>query len=162
MRRYCYQKLNYNTSKAFCGKESSVQHRCLNYKFIIYMLNISVPLIPSMLALFFASHNIFWIVFLSFCWLYVGCILIFEPIYYIINEREIIIVFAFKQYSIPNKEIEQITLSYDAFFNFWLVKNYVLTLDKRVKLPNRCRYIFKCAKTEKLMEQYYMWKIVYY
>ena len=136
-----------------------MQDKCLNYKFVLFIILPLVGMIPSTIVLCVTPYNGFAIFVFVASLLYTGLLLCSEPIFYIINKSEIRIICAFKQYCFSYKEIQQITLKYDAFFEHLFVKDYRLILDMQIKIPERCKRIFKCSKTKKLIEKYYNEKV---
>lgn len=136
-----------------------MQDKILNYKFILL---ISLPLLGVVLSVIFLClmpYNGFSLFVFVLSLLYIGLLFCFEPVFYIINGTEIRVICAFKQYCFSYKEIQQITLQFDAFFEFLFVKDYVLILGMRTKIPERCTRIVKCTKTKNLIEKYFGAKV---
>lgn len=136
-----------------------MQDKCLNYKFILLILFPLAGIILSTIFLYLIPYNGFSFFVFVVSLLCTGLLLRFEPISYIINVNEIRVICAFKQYCFSYKEIQQIALKFDVFFEFLFVKDYVLILDMRTKIPERCKRIVKSAHTKKLIEEYYNEKI---
>lgn len=136
-----------------------MQDKCLNYKFLLLILFPLGGIILSLIFLYLIPNKGFFLFVFVLSILDFGLLICFEPIFYIINESEIRIICAFKQYYVSYKEIQQIVLMFDVFFDFLLIEDYVLSIDMRIKIPKRCRRIFKCSKTKKLMDKYYNEKV---
>lgn len=140
-------------------KSYKKKSNCLNYKFILQM---QLPLACFALGLVFICISPgFWMGY----WFSISALLIIvvllslEPIAYRIDEKEIVVISAFRKYYIPHKQIQKICVSRDAFFELLAIKDYILILEKKVKIPERCLRIMKYSQTQKLIEQYYEWKL---
>lgn len=116
-------------------------------------------IVLSVLLLFLMPYNGFLLFFHIVSLLCAGLLLCFEPIFYIINKDEIRVICVFKQYCFSYREIQQIILKFDVFFEFLFVKDYVLILDMRTRIPERCKRILKCTNTKKLINEYYNEKV---
>ncbi len=134
--------------------------KIISYKFILLILCPLMSVILSAIFLCMIPHNVFLLFVFAISLLCIGLLLYFEPVYYIINENEIKVICVFKQYRFLHKEIKQILLKFDAFFEFLFIKDYVLNIDMGTKIPERCKRIVKCAKTKKLIEEHYGEKII--
>lgn len=138
-----------------------MKNKCLNYKFIYFMV---YPLGGITFSVFFylIRYNGFSLFLFLISLLSAILLLCFEPILYNIRENEITIICAFKQYHFFDREIQRITLICDDFFDSLWVKDYVLTLDERIKIPKRCRRIIKSPNTKKCIEKYFKEKMKLY
>lgn len=136
-----------------------MKNKCINYKFLLLMLFPLVGIILSIAFLCQTSSKTFSLLIFGISLSCASLVLCFEPIAYIIKESEIKVICAFKQYRFFYKEVQQIELKFDAFFEFLFVKDYVLSIDIQNKVPERCRRILKNTNTKKLIEKYYDKKV---
>lgn len=136
-------------------------NKCFNFKFLILIIIPIIGVILSMLFLIFIPQKGLWlflpIFILSF--FRITFIVFTEPFFYIINKKEIQIICIFKKYSFLFDQIRHMELRFDATIDYLLIRDYVMILDTRVKMPERSRRIFKCKTTTKLIEEFYSSKI---
>ena len=143
-----------------------MENKCRSYKFFLLMalsvagnvlsigLVSQIPYLLSKVPYIMFSLLVFGIV-LAYTIYLLRC----EPVAYIIKEGEIQVKCVLRQYCFQYREIERIVLRYDPEFNFFLIKDYDLSLDIKGKVPERCQRIMKTRKTKKLIEKYFGEKI---
>lgn len=143
-----------------------MEGKCRNHKFFLLMI-LPVGCLPLSIGLLsqipYALSHIPYIIFSLFIFGIILAYMIYllrcEPVAYIIKEGKIQVKCLFRLYCFQYREIERIVVHYDVFFEYLSIKDYVLYLDVKGKVPGRCWLIMKNKKTKKLIEKYFGEKI---
>ena len=149
-----------------------MRERCFNYKFILNVIELLIAWFFALLFLIAGILNsISGFLLLGMLFFIASVIVTIVhiytlPIYYLINEDEIITVCLFKKYRFKRWEIFMITILYDERHLFIYGKDYsihaILHDEKPRKTSWKYSYVSRVSKTrrtKRLIEKYYSSKL---
>lgn len=139
-----------------------MNNRCFNLKFFLLIIISVIGLIVSSGFLLFADKAglVIGVLFFILCTAFIISLLIYEPIYYIIDENGLKICSCFKQNVYAWRDIISISLVYDILFDFLFIKDYVIHHKGNYKYVRRMERIFKCKKSTELIRRFYSKTII--